>query len=185
MRIPTRCVAAPVLDRHACRARFLRRGGKGGPRYVTYSAVTRAGRDRPALYYPRGMGEVRGHRQSAPQAATPRRRRGRGRGTGGPSDNGAVAAFALRSGAVHHYCRESVRARHKRMFLQTLTHFICDTHNGDGGCSVSRALMEELFGAWPAVFRPSIPHLVYQYDLYVNYAPAAAALSAQNPEIPE
>ena len=45
--------------------------------------------------------------------------------------------------------------------------------------------MEELFGAVPAVFRPSIPHLVYQYDLYINYPAVSPILSASNPEIPE
>ncbi len=45
--------------------------------------------------------------------------------------------------------------------------------------------MEELFGARPAVFRPSIPHLVYQYDLYINYVAASAALNTPNPEIPD
>ena len=56
------------------------------------------------------------------------------------------------------------------------------------GCSVAelrwawgREMMQELFGATPAAFQPSIPHLVYQYDLYTNYAPLC--LASPNPEL--
>jgi hypothetical protein len=46
------------------------------------------------------------------------------------------------------------------------------------------ALIAELFpGARRTRFQPSIPHLVYQYDLYCNWE--AAAFSTPNPEIPE
>lgn len=43
--------------------------------------------------------------------------------------------------------------------------------------------MEELLGAVPRAFKPSIPHLVYQYSLYTNYE--SDRLSASNPEIAE
>lgn len=42
--------------------------------------------------------------------------------------------------------------------------------------------MQELLGANPCKFKPSIPNLVYQYSLYVNYE--SHRLSAENPEIP-
>jgi hypothetical protein len=46
------------------------------------------------------------------------------------------------------------------------------------------ALMAELFpGARRTRFQPSIPHLVYQYDLYCNWD--AKAFSTPNPEVPE
>ncbi|CAM9352794.1 unnamed protein product [Ectocarpus sp. 6 AP-2014] len=42
--------------------------------------------------------------------------------------------------------------------------------------------MEELLGASPCEFKPSIPNLVYQYSLYVNYD--SKRLASCNPEIP-
>ena len=46
------------------------------------------------------------------------------------------------------------------------------------------ALIAELFpGAKRTRFQPSIPHLVYQYDLYCNWD--AAAFATPNPEVPE
>jgi len=46
------------------------------------------------------------------------------------------------------------------------------------------ALMAELFpGARRTRFQPSIPHLVYQYDLYCNWD--AKAFATPNPEVPE
>jgi len=45
------------------------------------------------------------------------------------------------------------------------------------------ALMKRLFGGTPTVFRPSIPHLVYQYSVFTNFA--ACTLSAKNPELVE
>ena len=46
------------------------------------------------------------------------------------------------------------------------------------------ALIAELFpGARRTRFQPSIPHLVYQYDLYCNWD--AAAFATPNPEVPE
>ncbi len=42
--------------------------------------------------------------------------------------------------------------------------------------------MLELLGVRPNKWQPSIPNLVYQYDLYTNYASARFAVS--NPEIP-
>ena len=44
-------------------------------------------------------------------------------------------------------------------------------------------LMKRLFGATSQKFKPSIPHLVYQYDTYANYP--CQPLDAANPEIPE
>ena len=43
--------------------------------------------------------------------------------------------------------------------------------------------LKDLLGVSPQKFRPSIPNLVYQYDLYVNYE--SEPLSRLNPEIPE
>ena len=43
--------------------------------------------------------------------------------------------------------------------------------------------LKDLLGVSPQKFRPSIPNLVYQYDLYVNYE--LEPLSRLNPEIPE
>jgi len=42
----------------------------------------------------------------------------------------------------------------------------------------------EHFGATPVKFRPSIPHLVYQYDIFTNFPPTSA-LHLPNPEIPD
>uniref|UniRef100_A0A7S1G4D1 Uncharacterized protein n=1 Tax=Bicosoecida sp. CB-2014 TaxID=1486930 RepID=A0A7S1G4D1_9STRA len=44
-------------------------------------------------------------------------------------------------------------------------------------------MMEELLGVKPQAFKPSIPNLVYQYNLYANYE--SEGLSVPNPEIPE
>ena len=44
-------------------------------------------------------------------------------------------------------------------------------------------MMKELLGVEPVAFKPSIPHLVYQYDCYTNYK--SDRLSVPNPEIPE
>lgn len=33
----------------------------------------------------------------------------------------------------------------------------------------NQALLHDILGVWPALFRPSIPNLVYQYSTYVNY----------------
>lgn len=50
----------------------------------------------------------------------------------------------------------------------------------------NRELMGRLFRAVPCPFMPSIPHLVYQYLLYVNYPLAdGSPLSAKNSEIPD
>lgn len=58
------------------------------------------------------------------------------------------------------------------------------------GCSVlcttvfeNAPLMDELFHAKPQAFMPSIPNLVYQYNLYTNYK--SAVFDQRNPEIPE
>jgi len=47
----------------------------------------------------------------------------------------------------------------------------------------NRAMMLEILQVEPCAFRPSIPNLVYQYDLYTNYS--SPALSVPNPEIDE
>ncbi len=48
------------------------------------------------------------------------------------------------------------------------------------------ALLRELLpggeAVQPTAFRPSIPHLIYQYNLFTNFPPAV--LSQPNPEIP-
>ncbi|CAM9178573.1 unnamed protein product [Laminaria digitata] len=48
--------------------------------------------------------------------------------------------------------------------------------------SENASFMKELLGAKPCKFKPSIPNLVYQYSLYVNYE--SDRLGAANPEIP-
>ncbi len=45
-------------------------------------------------------------------------------------------------------------------------------------------LMAELFGARPCAFKPSIPHLVYQYNLYSSWTPRGP-LAQKNPELHE
>lgn len=44
-------------------------------------------------------------------------------------------------------------------------------------------MMESLFGCKPALFRPSIPHLVYQYSVYTNFS--SLVLAEANPELQE
>jgi len=46
-------------------------------------------------------------------------------------------------------------------------------------------LMYELFRAKPTIFKPSIPHLVYQYEIYINYTEGCSLLGKKNPEIPD
>ena len=41
--------------------------------------------------------------------------------------------------------------------------------------------MHTALGAVPQPFRPSIPHLVYQYEVFVNYS--SPGLSSPNPEL--
>eukprot|EP00927_Polykrikos_kofoidii_P071501 TRINITY_DN67764_c0_g1_i1.p1 TRINITY_DN67764_c0_g1~~TRINITY_DN67764_c0_g1_i1.p1 ORF type:complete len:410 (-),score=85.43 TRINITY_DN67764_c0_g1_i1:56-1261(-) len=45
----------------------------------------------------------------------------------------------------------------------------------------NKGLMQEILGLGPALFRPSIPTLVYQYSIYVNYK--SERLEQLNPEI--
>lgn len=45
------------------------------------------------------------------------------------------------------------------------------------------AMLNELLGVHPVAFKPSIPHLIYQYNFYTNYTPII--LSQKNPEIYE
>ena len=42
-------------------------------------------------------------------------------------------------------------------------------------------LMKSLFGCEPTLFRPSIPHLVYQYSVFVNFP--SEVLAERNPEL--
>lgn len=44
-------------------------------------------------------------------------------------------------------------------------------------------LLAELLGASPVAFKPSIPHLVYQYNIFTNFQPKL--LGERNPEVPE
>jgi len=48
----------------------------------------------------------------------------------------------------------------------------------------NKSLMGELFGTKPTVFRPSVPHLVYQYNIYLN-CDECTTLKNKNPEIIE
>eukprot|EP01031_Cornospumella_fuschlensis_P035223 gene35223-42667_t len=45
----------------------------------------------------------------------------------------------------------------------------------------NEALLHELFGTTVTAYRPSIPHLVYQYNLFTNYG--SPVFSKINPEI--
>lgn len=47
----------------------------------------------------------------------------------------------------------------------------------------NKELMMDLFGATPAVFLPNCPHLVYQYNIFLNCAEDCDALKKANPEI--
>jgi len=47
----------------------------------------------------------------------------------------------------------------------------------------NKELMEDLFGCKPVTFRPSIPHLVYQYSVYTNFT--SSVLAKDNPELEE
>lgn len=44
-------------------------------------------------------------------------------------------------------------------------------------------LADLMEGMRPCLFKPSIPHLIYQYNLFTNYD--SATFSKRNPEIPE
>ena len=44
-------------------------------------------------------------------------------------------------------------------------------------------MLDRILGVKPNVFKPSIPHLVYQYSLYTNYE--SEQLDERNPEIPD
>jgi hypothetical protein len=46
----------------------------------------------------------------------------------------------------------------------------------------NRALVAELLGVTQVPFRPCIPNLVYQYELYTNFS--SRRLSQPNPEVP-
>jgi hypothetical protein len=49
--------------------------------------------------------------------------------------------------------------------------------------SENASLMKDLFGAEPIVFKPVIPHLVYQYNVYINCPKDCKTLKKANPEI--
>ena len=47
----------------------------------------------------------------------------------------------------------------------------------------NREMLKGMLGVEPKAFKPSIPHLVYQYDLYTNYE--SQRFSVPNPEVPD
>jgi hypothetical protein len=47
----------------------------------------------------------------------------------------------------------------------------------------NQSIMEELFNAKPACFKPNIPKLVYQYNVFVNCIDESNILKKKNPEI--
>lgn len=47
----------------------------------------------------------------------------------------------------------------------------------------NREMMDEILAVKPKRFKPSIPHLVYQYETYANFD--SDGLNQANPEIPE
>ncbi len=49
----------------------------------------------------------------------------------------------------------------------------------------NQALMQELFNAKPTIFKPTLPHLVYQYGVYVNFIDECSVLKEKNPELYE
>ena len=44
-------------------------------------------------------------------------------------------------------------------------------------------LMKELFNARPTIFKPTIPHLTYQYNVYVNCRDECEKLKTKNLEL--
>jgi hypothetical protein len=56
-------------------------------------------------------------------------------------------------------------------------HIIATTVDENAG------LMDSLFGCKPTVFRPSIPHLVYQYSVFTNFP--SLTLADKNPDLQE
>lgn len=54
---------------------------------------------------------------------------------------------------------------------------------GDGAVLTCISASAVGFASLTQPFKPSIPHLVYQYDFYANYE--TTALAAKNPEIPD
>jgi hypothetical protein len=47
----------------------------------------------------------------------------------------------------------------------------------------NEAMLAELLGTEACTFKPSIPHLIYQYNIFTNFPPTA--LAEKNPEIPD
>jgi hypothetical protein len=47
----------------------------------------------------------------------------------------------------------------------------------------NQSLMEELFNAKPTIFKPNIPKLVYQYNVFINCIDECNILKEKNPEI--
>ncbi len=66
---------------------------------------------------------------------------------------------------------------------------ICTVVSASGGKVIAstvaenEALLSELLGTSACAFKPSIPHLIYQYNLFTNFQPTV--LAEQNPEIPD
>eukprot|EP01001_Neometanema_parovale_P011774 NODE_8031_length_727_cov_96.445364_g7779_i0.p1 GENE.NODE_8031_length_727_cov_96.445364_g7779_i0~~NODE_8031_length_727_cov_96.445364_g7779_i0.p1 ORF type:complete len:209 (+),score=55.41 NODE_8031_length_727_cov_96.445364_g7779_i0:76-627(+) len=69
-------------------------------------------------------------------------------------------------------------------YTETANLLLCP--DGKALCSTiaeNAAMMEKLMNVKPVAFKPSIPHLVYQYLLYASFDPIV--LAAPNPEIPD
>ena len=62
-------------------------------------------------------------------------------------------------------------------YSTTVSHVIATT------VDENKDLMADLFGCKPVSFRPSIPHLVYQYSVYTNFT--SSVLANDNPELEE
>ena len=62
-------------------------------------------------------------------------------------------------------------------YSTTVSHVIATT------VDENKDLMADLFGCKPVSFRPSIPHLVYQYSVYSNFT--SSVLANDNPELEE
>ncbi|KAA6400774.1 MAG: putative nucleic acid binding protein [Streblomastix strix] len=56
-------------------------------------------------------------------------------------------------------------------------HFICSS------IAENAAMLKELLGVSPVLFKPSIPNLIYQYNFYTNFQPKI--LDKKNQELPD
>eukprot|EP00906_Rhabdomonas_costata_P025408 RCo036328 len=71
-------------------------------------------------------------------------------------------------------------------YAETVQWLLSEAQGGKVLCSTiaeNAPMMQRLLGLQPIPFKPSIPHLVYQYLFYTNYSPSV--LCTANPEIPE